>query len=294
VRAGKLLISWILREFLETLHAPTPVFGQDFGFLRLLSAGSEVAPHRQRRHVFAVVPGRRAGSKESPASGAHPHPGGPQLSFLHLATLHLHVPARQYRAPAVQHAGSVDVRHAPGTGLGHPAVSEILLCLRRGRGRLRHLGQRGPGPPDAYHRRVGGALRPAAGIRPPLPGYPRAHELPVPHQSQIPGDHLWRHRVAQLARREQRRQQRGAPGGHAVRVRVPEGPLAGVADAGRARRLLAAQRDGGCHRLRLFRRRQERHPEWRPDAGRCGAKAPGLRGLQCRHEGLSVRRHGLD
>ena len=59
-----------------------------------------------------------------------------------------------------------------------------------------------------------------------VPEPDRADELPVPDQSQVPGDDLCRHRAVVVARAQQRRQHRGAPGRDGGRLPVPQGPPA--------------------------------------------------------------------
>ena len=87
--------------------------------------------------------------------------------------------------------------------LGHAAVSEVLLLLRHRRRPLRCcsstslLGDWS----TPHHRRFGRHLRPAAGVRRLYPEPDRADELPVPHQGQVHGDDLRRHRAADDVRR---------------------------------------------------------------------------------------------
>ena len=95
--------------------------------LFVYSEGRQVVDYRQHGGVRAAVPGRERAAGSMLMLLALAGLGGAQVSVLHLAALHLHVPARQHPAPAVQHAGVVDVRHADRTGLGNAAFLKFYF-----------------------------------------------------------------------------------------------------------------------------------------------------------------------
>src|SRR3982751_3119565 len=92
-----------------------------------------------------------------------------QRQLLPLAGAELLVPARQLRAPVLQHAGPLDVRLGARAGLGPEALRPVLHRerARRGADAARRLGGARLGRAD--DRRLGRPVWPAARVRDDLP-----------------------------------------------------------------------------------------------------------------------------